>query len=137
MYYDFFEHLGFKVVDQAAPYFQLAVYKFNDCAEDPSFKLQVKNLSNNSGIEIYFTTQCPFAVGVIDDLKNIAVNMGIPFHAYQLMTKDKSQNAPIIWTTFGLLYNGQFITHEIMNAKKFEKLLNKLLVGDLSTSHKF
>jgi len=27
--------------------------------------------------------QCPFAVGVIDDLKNIAEKRGIPFHAYQ------------------------------------------------------
>ncbi|WP_068983652.1 MULTISPECIES: N-acetyltransferase [Lysinibacillus] len=124
----FFEHLGFKVVDQAAPYFQLAVYKFNDCVEDPSFKLQVKNpISNNSGIEIYFTTQCPFAVSVIGDLKNIAEKKRcIPFHAYQLMTKDEAQNAPIIWTTFGLLYNGQFITHEIMSANKFDKLLNTL-----------
>jgi len=42
------------VVDQALPYFQLIVYKFNDCADDPSFKIQVKNpLSNNSGIVIF------------------------------------------------------------------------------------
>jgi len=27
------------VVDQALPYFQLIVYKFNDCADDPSFKI--------------------------------------------------------------------------------------------------
>ena len=123
----FFEHLGFKVVDQALPYFQLIVYKLNDCADDPSFKIQVKNpLSNNSGIVIYFTAQCPFAVGVIDDLKKIAEKRGIPFHAYQLMTKDEAQNAPIIWTTFGLFYNGIFMTHEIPSANKFEKILNTL-----------
>ena len=53
------------MVDQAAPYFQLAVYKFNDCADDPSFKLQVKNaLSNNSGIVIYFTAQCPLQLAL-------------------------------------------------------------------------
>ncbi|MGE7692937.1 GNAT family N-acetyltransferase [Lysinibacillus sp. NPDC094177] len=135
----FFEHLGFKVVDQAAPYFQLAVYKFNESVDrDPSFKLQVKNpLSNNRGIVIYFTAQCPFAVGVIDDLKNIAEKRGIPFRTYQLMTKDEAQNAPIIWTTFGLFYNGQFITHEIMGANKFEKLLNTLQVENLSPFHEF
>ena len=38
------------------------------------------------------------------------------------MTKDKAQNAPIIWTTFGLFYNGQLISHEIMSANKFEKV---------------
>ncbi|MFJ6265584.1 YoaP domain-containing protein [Lysinibacillus xylanilyticus] len=115
------------VVDQALPYFQLIVYKFNDCADDPSFKIQVKNpLSNNSGIVIYFTAQYPFTVGVIDDLKKIAEKRGIPFHAYQLMTKDEAQNAPIIWTTFGLFYNGIFMTHEIPSANKFEKILNTL-----------
>lgn len=115
------------MVDQAAPYFQLAVYKFNDYADDPSFKPQVKNaLSNSSGIVIYFTAQCPFAVGVIDDLKKLAEKRGIPFHAYQLRTKDEAQNAPIIWTTFGLFYNGHFMTHEILSANKFEKFLNTL-----------
>ncbi|MFJ6208370.1 YoaP domain-containing protein [Lysinibacillus sp. NPDC092081] len=48
------------------------------------------------------------------------------FHACQLMTKDEAKNAPIIWTTFGLFYNGQFITHEIMSANKLKKLLNTL-----------
>lgn len=40
--------------------------------------------------------QCPFAVGIIDDLKNIEEKRGIPFHTYQLMAKDEAQNAPII-----------------------------------------
>ena len=83
-------------------------------------------LSNNSGIVIYFTAQRPFAVVVIENLKKIAEKRGIPFHAYQLMTEDVAQNAPTIWTTFGLFYNGTFMTHEIPSANKFEKILNTL-----------
>jgi len=74
------------VVDQALPYYQLIVYKFKDCADDPSFK-KVKNpLSNNSGIMISFTVQCPFAVVILDNLKKIAEKRDILFHAYQLKT---------------------------------------------------
>jgi len=123
----FFEHLGFKIIDHAAPYFELAVYKFNDEAVEPSFKFHTSDLkSQGDGIIIYYTAQCPFAVGVINDLRDATVKKGIPFHAYQLTTKEEAQNAPIIWTTFGLFYNGQFVTHEIMSVNKFEKFLNTL-----------
>ena len=123
----FFEHLGFKIVDYAAPYFELAVYKFNDVAVEPSFKLHTSDLKSQSdGIIIYYTAQCPFAVGVINDLRDATVKNGIPFHAYQITTKEEAQNGPIIWTTFGLFYNGQFVTHEIMSVNKFEKFLNTL-----------
>ncbi|WP_432760143.1 YoaP domain-containing protein [Lysinibacillus zambalensis] len=60
-------------------------------------------------------------------MKNIAEKWGIPFHTYQLMTKDEAQNAPIIWTTFGLFCNGQFISYEIMSANKFEKVFNYIM----------
>ena len=56
----------------------------------------------------------------------MAEKKSIPFHAYQLRTKDEAHNAPIIWTTFGLFYNGHFMTHEILSANKFEKILNTL-----------
>ncbi|MFJ7888578.1 YoaP domain-containing protein [Lysinibacillus xylanilyticus] len=69
----------------------------------------------------------PFAIGVIYDLKKIAEKRGIPFHAYQLMTKDVAQNAPTIWTTFGLFYNGIFMTHEIPSANKFEKNIKYIM----------
>ncbi|MCY9546664.1 YoaP domain-containing protein [Lysinibacillus xylanilyticus] len=43
------------------------------------------------------------------------------------MTKDVAQNAPTIWTTFGLFYNGIFMTHEIPSANKFEKNIKYIM----------
>lgn len=124
----FFEHMGFEIVDQANPYFQLAALKFNGEAPNPYFKQQVKNsIDKGKGITIFYTAQCPYAVGILEDLRKVAIKMGVDFKDYQLTTKEEAQNAPIIWTTFGMFYNGEFITHEIMSANKFEKLLNKLL----------
>lgn len=79
------------------------------------------------GVVIYYTAQCPFAVGILEDLRKVANTKGINFKTYKLTTREQAQNAPTIWTTFGLFYNGEFITHEIMSANKFEELLNKLL----------
>ncbi len=125
----FFEHLGFEVVDQAEPYFQLMALKWHDYAVEPSFKTQLKISNvNNEGIAIYYTAQCPFAVGIVDELKKVAENHKVPFNTHRITTTEQAQNAPTLWTTFGLFYNGKFITHEIMSPNKFDKLLSKLQV---------
>lgn len=123
----FFEHMGFEIVDQAVPYFKLAALKWNEQAVVPSFKKQVKTLSKDKGISIYYTAQCPFAVGIVEELRKIAENKSVPFHPYKITAKEEAQNSPTIWTTFGLFYNGEFITHEILSPNKFDKLLTKRL----------
>ncbi|WP_102275162.1 N-acetyltransferase [Cytobacillus massiliigabonensis] len=126
----FFEHMGFETVDQAAPYFQLMALKWNEHGVIPSFNNQVKKLSDDKGVTIYYTAQCPFAVGIIDELKKVAESKDVSYKSFQITTKDEAQNSPIVWTTFGLFYNGEFITHEIISANKFEKLLTKLIEED-------
>jgi len=123
----FFEHIRFEIVDQIDPYFDLVALSWNDQAARPSFKRNSKSSVTQMGIVIYYTAQCPFAVGVMEDLRKIAENNGVTFTTHQLTTKEEAQNAPTIWTTFGLFYNGKFITHEMMSANKFEKILTNLL----------
>lgn len=126
----FFEHMGFEVVDQADPYFHLVALKWNEHAVVPSFKEQVKAISDDEGISIYYTAQCPFAIGILEELRKISENKTVPFKTFQIKTKEEAQNAPTIWTTFGLFYKGKFITHEIISPNNFEKLLTKLLEED-------
>jgi ribosomal protein S18 acetylase RimI-like enzyme len=123
----FFEHMGFELVDQTEPYFQLVALKWNDQANVPSFKKQAKTKTDDTGISIYYTAQCPYAVGILEDLKKIAANKNVPFKAYRITTREGAQNSPSIWTTFGLFYNGEFLTHEILSPNKFNNLLTKLL----------
>lgn len=122
----FFEHIGFEIVDQVEPYFQLMALTWNKHVV-PSFKKQVKTFSGDEGITIYYTVQCPFAVGILEELRKIAENKNVPFKTIRITTKEKAQNSPTIWTTFGLFYNGKFITHEIISPNKFDRLLSKLL----------
>ncbi|MET4562317.1 N-acetylglutamate synthase-like GNAT family acetyltransferase [Lysinibacillus parviboronicapiens] len=124
--YRFFEHLGFKVVEQAEPYFQLMSLKWNDKAAEPSFKKHMKIPDMADGIVIYYTAQCPFAIGILDELKKVTEIHKVPFKTHKITTKEQAQNAPTLWTTFGLFYNGKFITHEIMSPAKFDKLLSTL-----------
>ena len=123
----FFEYMGFKLVDQIDPYFDLVSLSWNDQAVRPSFKRDGKISVTQQGIAIYYTAQCPFAVCILENLRKVAENHGVTFTTHQLTTKEEAQNAPTIWTTFGLFYDGKFITHEMMSANKFEKLIIKLL----------
>lgn len=126
----FFEHMGFTLQDEAEPYFQLMSLTWNEHAAPPVFKKQVKSYSvNDEGITIFYTAQCPFAVGVLEDLKKLTEKKGLHFQAHRLSSKEKAQTSPAIWTTFSVFYNGEFLTHEIMSVNKFEKLLNKLLMA--------
>jgi N-acetylglutamate synthase-like GNAT family acetyltransferase len=122
----YLEHMGFTVADQAAPYFELMVLKWNEHAVQPAFKSSVQaKPGSDQGVYIYYTAQCPFAVGVLDDLRKVAEDIGVPFQTKRISTMEEAQQSPAVWTTFSLFYNGEFITHEIMSAGKFEKLLEK------------
>ncbi|GIP23186.1 N-acetyltransferase [Paenibacillus sp. J22TS3] len=122
----YLEHMGFTVADQADPYFELMALKWNDHAAKPAFMKPVHTKpGSNQGIYIYYTAQCPFAVGVLDDLRKVAQGRGIPFQTHRITRLEEAQQSPAIWTTFSLFYNGEFVTHEIMSAGKFEKLLEK------------
>ncbi|WP_026674741.1 N-acetyltransferase [Alkalihalobacterium bogoriense] len=121
----FFEHQGFQVVDEAEPYFQLLALTWNEESEIPTFSKR-RDCTEKEGIMIYYTAQCPFAVGVVTELQSVANRKGISFQTKKLTTQEEAQKSPAIWTTFSLFYNGDFITHEIWNETKLEKYLEKI-----------
>ncbi|WP_055108110.1 GNAT family N-acetyltransferase [Paenibacillus ihumii] len=122
----YFEHMGFEVADQAEPYFELAVLKWNELAVTPAFRRTINNANPmEEGISIYYTVQCPFAAGILDELQKVAEGKGIPFRAHRLRTREEAQQAPAVWTTFSMYYNGEFLTHEILSPNKLEKLLHQ------------
>lgn len=110
--------MGFELVDQAEPYFQLVALLWNKQATVPSFQKQVHAVSDDEGISIYYTAQCPYATGIVEELRKIAEDKDVPFKAFKITTIEEAQRSPTIWTTFGLFYNGEFITHEIISPKQ-------------------
>jgi len=58
-------------------------------------------------------------------MEYIPAEKGIPFKAIRLQTKQEAQSAPTPVTTYALFYDGEYVTNEQMNEKKFLKLLEK------------
>lgn len=76
-------------------------------------------------LTIYYTSQCPFTAKYVPILEEVAKKRNANFQAVHILTKEQAQNVPIPFTTFNLFYNGEFITHEILSDKKFEKILEE------------
>ena len=61
--------------------------------------------------------------GLVFLLEEISKKRSVDFQAVHILTREQAQNAPAPFTTFSLFYNGEFVTHEILSEKKFEKIL--------------
>lgn len=122
----YLKYKGFETVDTANPYFELMYLPFHQNAEKPRFKKSVKEHTNTpKGFTIYYTSQCPFTAKYVPILEDIAKSRNVDFQAIHILTKEQAQNNPTPFTTFSLFYNDEFITHEILSEKKFEKIITE------------
>lgn len=129
----FFIHNGFEVIDTAPPYFELLVKKLNPHAPAPKFKPSAKQtrIDQTDGLVVMYTDQCPFTDYYTNDvLDDIQQEYQIPITKIKLVSKEAAQNAPSAYTTFAAFYNGSFLTHEILNKSKIDKLLKSVPRND-------
>lgn len=123
--YKYLSYKGFETVDRAEPYFELMSLAFSEGDTKPRFKSNMKKQLETlpAGFVICYTNQCPFTEKYVPLLQRVAAKRNAPLAAIHIKTLEQAQSAPTPYTTFGLFFNRQFVTHEIQSEKKFEKLL--------------
>ena len=95
-------------------------------AEAPAFKACAKHPHiDEKGYVLYYTSQCPFNAKYVPILEKTAEENGIPFHAIHIESRDDAQNAPTPVTNYALFFDGEYVTNEQMNDKKFLKLVSR------------
>ena len=62
-----------------------------------------------------------FEIKEAEDASNV---YRIPFRAIHIESRDEAQNAPTPITNYALFHDGEYVTNEQMNDKKFLKLVN-------------
>jgi hypothetical protein len=126
-----FQKNGFEICDNADPYFELLVKKFRKTAIAPKFRVNAKKgiIDKSKGLLITYTSQCPFANYYVKEMGIVASNKKIPFKAVLMNNCRDAQNSASPYGSFGVFYNGKFVTHEIMSQGKFEKLIAGLKLG--------
>lgn len=122
----FLNHKGFTVCDEADNGIQLWYLPFSDEAEKPGFKECAKHPHiDESGYVLYYTSQCPFNAKYVPIVERTAKENDIPFKAIYIESKKQAQDAPTPITTYALFYNGNYLTNEQMNEKRFLKLISR------------
>ena len=121
----FLKYKGFEVGDEADNGIQLWYLPFEKDVPVPHFKECAKHPhTEESGYVLYYTDQCPFNAKYVPVLENTAAEHGIPFKAVHITDRIAAQNAPAPVTTYALFHDGEYVTNEQMNDKKFLKLVN-------------
>lgn len=87
-----------------------------DCAKHPQIE--------EKGYVLYYTSQCPFNAKYVPVLEQTAKENGISFRAIHIESRYEAQNAPTPITNYALFHDGEYVTNEQMNDKKFLKLVN-------------
>ena len=121
----FLKYKGFTVCDEADNGIQLWYLPFVTDAEKPHFRECAKHPHiEEKGYVLYYTSQCPFNAKYLPVLEQTAKENDIPFHAIHIESREDAQNAPTPVTNYALFHDGDYITNEQMNDKKFLKLVN-------------
>lgn len=120
----FLKHKGFKVADESDNGIQLWHLSLEEGAVSPCFKDCAKHPhTDEPGYVLYYTSQCPFNAKYVPVLEETAAEHGIAFKSIRLESREEAQNAPTPVTTYAFFCDGEYVTNEQMNDKRFLKRL--------------
>lgn len=120
----YLEKYGFEVVDSAKPNFELLALSFNN-KQTPKFTDNAKKcVVEKKGLVIYYNDECPYIINCIKEIKEVCTEKNIELTLCYVDTLDKAKNAPCYMNSFAVFYNGNFVTHELLNKGRLIKFLN-------------
>jgi ribosomal protein S18 acetylase RimI-like enzyme len=125
----FFGKFGFETTDTAYPYFELLVFKFNPSSSSPKFTKTAKEgiFNNKADFSFVFSNQCPYMEEYATLMVEMCKKRGKTTEIIKLKNHVDAQKFGSPFGTFGVYYEGNFVHHEPMPEKKFNKLLDKLI----------
>lgn len=121
----FLKYKGFEVCDESDNGVQLWYLPFEEETKKPQFKDCAKHPHiEDQGYVLFYTYQCPYNAKYVPVLEAISKEKGIAFQAIRITDREMAQNVPTPITTYALFHDGEYLTNEQMNDKRFLKLIN-------------
>ena len=121
----YLRYKGFTVCDEADNGIQLWYLPFEKTVPAPRFRECARHPHiDEGGYVLYYTNQCPFNAKYVPVLEETAARAGIPFRAVRLDSREAARNAPTPVTNYALFHDGEYLTNEQMNDRKFLKMIN-------------
>jgi hypothetical protein len=121
---DMFLKNGYKSVASVNPSYELLVKSFND-GPKPKIKDWQLQLKDYQGLNIIYSKQCPWVVRFISELKDSDISNELDLRITELKTPEQAQNAPSIYATFNLIYNGTLLADHYISKTRFNNIIKK------------
>ena len=123
----YLKYKGFEVADEAENGIRLLYLPFEKGAAKPSFKPCAKKPRlEEKGFVLFYTNQCPFNAKYVPIVEKTAAENEISFRAVRIESGEEARNAPTPVTTYALFFDGEYVTNEQMNDKRFLKLVSQM-----------
>lgn len=119
MDYQFLKKCGFYSVDTWEKEYVLMFYPLQENVQEPH--IQVSPIEDDGPV-LYYTDQCPFNAKYVPILKDYCDKQGIILKCHHIQTLEAAKKAPTLFTTYSLFYQKTFLTREVLNVRKFEKV---------------
>ena len=118
----FFEHYGFKVIDNIGDYELLALCFDN--SETPKFSESARSMKiDNTDFTIYYSPECPYVEYEVGELSEYAKENNIAINFIKIDSLEKAKNVPCVFNNWANFYKGEFVSNTILNANSFKKLI--------------
>jgi GNAT superfamily N-acetyltransferase len=120
--------LGFEVVDQALPSFDLLALKFNDApapALANGWQDRMDQLGN--GMTIFRSDQCPYLDNAVTAAIEAAREASLPCRVIELNSSQEVRDlAPTAYGVFSIVVNGQLLSYHSLGKEDLLQRLSKL-----------
>jgi hypothetical protein len=121
---------GYEPVEKAVPDFELLVKRFTKDAPRPCFINNKPVLSGKyaKGLTLIRADQCPYTIKNISEIRETAEKQfGLTPQVITWKSHAEAQSSPVIFGTFGILYNGKVIAEHPISRTRFINIMNALV----------
>ena len=115
---------GFKSVALVKPSFELMVKTLKK-GPLPKFRDWKKQIKQYKGLNIIYANQCPWVARSIKELSETAKEKGLKVKIIELKSAEEIQNAPSVYGTFNLVFNGKLLADHYISNRRFLNIINK------------
>ncbi len=121
-----YEKLGFKLVDEQEPHFQLYIRAFSEDAPEPKFHpfSQEKLKQYSSGVTIFYSDQCPYIIDLVDEIKDMDDGNKAKIVKFN-KCKEAQENAIYPYGSYFVVCDGERLLYQHSLKKTIEATFNK------------
>jgi L-amino acid N-acyltransferase YncA len=115
---------GFREVDGNHGVNELLSINFKD-GPAPYVKDWQSQLLKYQGLHIIYTKQCPWVARMVHEIMDSDLAKRLELKITELKTATEAQNAPSLYASFNLIYNGKLLADRYISITRFNNILKK------------